>query len=296
MATYDFSVRYYGDAVDTGRMPVRELASSLIALSDAFQEVQRIVNPAEPTLSLDIKATSRGSFVADLMLANGPDLLEKAVDLLTHRDSEAMLNLVGYASVFIGAVKFTQMACNKKIRRQEKLANDQLKVTFTDETTIEIPHSSLEAYRSIEFRKSVHEVMRPNNLDGMAGIEFSSVKTEKIDIKREDYAAFYVPEVPEQELKTEISEAYLKIINVAFEHGKWKFSDGINQFFATIEDEEFKAQVEKNECQFGSTDTLKVRLRLMQRLTANGLKSEIFIEKVLEHQIGPRQINLEIEE
>lgn len=52
MATYDFSVRYYGASINDGRMPVRELASSLIALSDSFKEIQQIINPNEKRFRL----------------------------------------------------------------------------------------------------------------------------------------------------------------------------------------------------------------------------------------------------
>ncbi|MEW2975522.1 hypothetical protein AB0996_01100 [Weissella confusa] len=63
MATLDMSVRYFGNNVDDGRMPVRELAPALIALSESLQEIQRLENPAEAPLPLDIQATEKGAFV-----------------------------------------------------------------------------------------------------------------------------------------------------------------------------------------------------------------------------------------
>ncbi|HFK6718069.1 TPA: hypothetical protein ACGY1E_002343, partial [Listeria monocytogenes] len=114
-------------------------------------------------------------------------------------------------------------------------------------------------------------------------------------ILKEDYSLFEVPQTKNKELEPTISEVYLQIINVAFEHGKWKFSDGTNQFFASIEDEEFIAAVEKNQQQFGSTDTLRVILQNNQQLTSNGLKSEFVVTKVLEHLKGAQQIALDLE-
>lgn len=96
MATYDFSVRYYGTAINDGKMPVRELASSLIALSDSFKDIQQIINPNEKTVSLDIKATEEGSFIVDLILANGADVFSKTIDMLSGKESTAFANLVVY--------------------------------------------------------------------------------------------------------------------------------------------------------------------------------------------------------
>ena len=83
------------------------------------------------------------------------------------------------------------------------------------------------------------------------------------------------------------------MLNVAFEHGKWKFSDGSNQFFATIEDADFMESVSKGNQQFSTNDRLKVRMRTVQKVTINGLKSEIFIEKILEHIPGAIQLELD---
>ncbi|QFR62681.1 hypothetical protein LH991_01080 [Schleiferilactobacillus harbinensis] len=118
MATYNFTVRYYGKALDAHRIPVRDLAPSLLALSEAFQEIQHIQNPTEPDLSLDIQASDNGSFLVDLILANGPDLLNRAMNLLNSQPSTALINLSGYVALFIDAVQLIK-----------KLARVCLKIT-----------------------------------------------------------------------------------------------------------------------------------------------------------------------
>lgn len=103
MAKYDFSIRYYGNALEDGRIPIKDLAPSLLALSESFHEIQKISNPNEPELSLDIKATSEGSFIVDLLLSNGKDLLNQAISLLTNKENEAVLNLASYVSIFFSS-------------------------------------------------------------------------------------------------------------------------------------------------------------------------------------------------
>lgn len=96
----------------------------------------------------------------------------------------------------------------------------------------------------------------------------------------------------EKQLNSEISEVYLQIINVAFEHGKWKFSNGSSQY---IVDEDFLQAVKKNEQRFGSTDTLKVKLQTVQSLDTNGkLKSAYTVLKVLDYIKDSEQIELDL--
>lgn len=45
MAKYNLSVHYDGEGLQENRIPVADLAPSLIALSDTFQQIQKLVNP-----------------------------------------------------------------------------------------------------------------------------------------------------------------------------------------------------------------------------------------------------------
>lgn len=79
---------------------------SLLALSEALHNSKEIINPTADSISLDINTTEKGSFVMDLILANGADLLTKTLDLLTGKESDAVLNLKAYLSTFIGVIAF----------------------------------------------------------------------------------------------------------------------------------------------------------------------------------------------
>lgn len=293
MATYDFSVRYYGTAINDGKMPVRELASSLIALSDSFKDIQQIINPNEKTVSLDIKATEEGSFIVDLILANGADVFSKTIDMLSGKESTAFANLVVYIETFGGAMALLKPLHKEKVQEKKTLPDGYVKLTLTDGTVIETHSNSLRAYQNVEFRNNLKNVVEPLEKDGIDGMEINSKHNNKIIVKKEDLENFDIPTPEDKQLESTISEDYLQIINVAFEHGKWKFSDGTNQFFANIEDADFIKTVMENKTQFGSTDVLKVKLRTNRRFTREGLKSDFIIEKVLEHIKGSQQIELD---
>lgn len=295
MAKYDLSVRYYGDALEDNSIPIKELAPSLLSLSEAFQEIQTIVNPNEEQLSLDIKATEKGSFIIDLILVNGKDFLNQAVSFLSGDETKAFTSLVMYVKTFVGSVNFIKKLKNTTVDKSEGSTDGKVKITFKDGTTIEIPKESIEATKSIEFRKSMNQVIKPLQSEGIEGIDFYYEKSETVKIEKIDVSAFEVPEIEDKELETSETEVYLQILNVAFEHGKWRFSNGSNTFYASIEDEAFIDSVKKNQQQFGSTDTLKVKLRTTQTLDKERkLKSEFVVLEVLEHNKGSKQLELNL--
>ncbi|KST78414.1 hypothetical protein AAAQ13_01945 [Lactococcus lactis subsp. lactis] len=289
MAQYEMSIRYAGEALEDGRMPIKDLAPALLAISGALQEIQRIKDPNQPTLAVDIKATKKGSFIVDLILANGPDVFSRAVDLLTSRDTEAFLNLVGYGSLFFGMFKLIK----SKTKKEEKLESGQTKITLDNGETVIMGDSDLQVYRSVEFRTQIRQAVTPLEKEGIDSIEFSSEKIEKLKITKSDVKSFDVPNIKDEEMPSSTSIIYVQLLNVAFEHGKWRFFDGSSKFFATIEDEGFMEAVTKGTQQFSTNDRLKVKLRTEQKMTARGLESEFYIEEVLEHIPGAVQLELD---
>lgn len=297
MATYDFTVRYTGNAVETGRILICDLAPSLLAMAEAMKEIRNVINPAGEKVDLAIKATDKGSFVVDLILANGDDLFTTMVDLLTSKRSEALAQLITYLEVFGGVLAFAIAAYKRKIRKQDQISEGRAKITFDDGTEVKVPVDSLKACQNIVVRQTVNQTLAPLTRQGIDSIEFASAKTTTISVAKHNVVVFDVPEVTESFFEPTIANVYLKIITVAFTKGnKWKFSDGQLQFFATIEDDAFLDLVSENRLEFGASDTLKVRLRMSQRtVIGTGLRTDYVIEKVLEHVKGGQQIELEFE-
>ena len=295
MATYNLSIRYAGDAINDGRIPVKDLAPSLLALSDSFQEIQKIIDPESEPVSLDIKATEKGSFLVDLVLANGKDIVSNVISFLTSNPTTAIINLSALVTTFYGVFKLTKSFYNKKIERKESLSNGDVRITLNDGTTIATNEKILKSYQNLDVRTSIHDIVQPLERKGLNSLEISSEKEVKITVDKKDYEKFKVPKPNDKELDDKTTTEYLQIESVAFEHGKWKFFDGTNKFFAEIKDEEFIDKVSKNQTQFGSTDILKVELRKKTFQTTDGLKNEYTIEKVLEHKKGPQEIELDFD-
>lgn len=131
MAKYDFSVHYDGPALENNSIPVQDLAPSLLSLSEAFQVIQRLNHPDQLPLSLNINATKEGSFVAELFLVNGQNLIKDAVNLLNGDASTAFINLTEYVEIFVGVVDVIKKVADHHIKAKEE-KQGQVIITLDD--------------------------------------------------------------------------------------------------------------------------------------------------------------------
>ena len=216
MARYNFSVHYNGSGLEDHRIPISDLAPSLLALSTTFQEIQSIVNPEEPTLSLDIVANEKGSFNVDLILANGADLFTKVIDFLNSDLSNAIANLTNYVNIFIGTIGLTKALADSKIKDKSEPKNGFIKITLDDETEITIPKDVLASYLNVEVRKGIKESIKPLEKDGIDDISFYHDKDQKTSIVKKEYQMFDVPSIKAKELEISESTVFLQIVNASF--------------------------------------------------------------------------------
>lgn len=293
MAKYEFSVRYAGDAIVDGRIPIKYLAPSLLSLSEALQEYQTIAYPYQEPVSLDIKATDEGSFIVDLLLVNGKDLLSQAIDMFTGKESDAIQALIAIVTGFSGAIAFIKKLSKSTPTAKEEVGGGEIKIIFDDKTSLTVPKEAYTASKNIEFRKRTKEFVKPLDKAGINTIEVIRESEESLTITKEDKISFEVPELKETELDPTEATMYLQIINISFAGEKWKLTDGSKPFYAKIEDKEFVTNVKNNKTQFGANDTLKVLLRTNQKITSSGLKPEYAVIKVLQHIKGNQQIEFD---
>lgn len=294
MSEEHFTVAYDGPALATHRMRVADLAPALIALSDAIRSAQAVLIPSEPAVTLDIKAAPReGSFVLDLILNDGPTFYERIVDLFSSKDADAAANLGEFIGWVVGAGLLIKQLFGKKVRSERTEAGITT-ITLDDGTTITTEAESVALYRSITFRQSMRKVVAPLDLEGVDTLDITSSR-ESLRVTAEDVVAFEVPEVVDEEVLDSEREVNLHLVNVAFEHGKWRVSDGSTTFFAGIADEAFVDRVRRNEIVFASGDRLRVMLRHRQFQTMDGLRSEYTVLEVIEHVPGGRQLPLDFD-
>jgi hypothetical protein len=111
----DFVLSFDGPALTEGRMAVGELAPSLLALGALFQEANRIVDPTAPPVTLEVRASDRGSFTAELHVASST--------LVSFFTSDPVV-----ATGLLAGLMISQGAHPKVI--QERLGHSSIKVTL----------------------------------------------------------------------------------------------------------------------------------------------------------------------
>lgn len=297
MAEETFTISYSGELIADGRMSVRQLAPALLALSDAVRETQLVAHPGEPELALDIQALREGSFAIDMIVHEGPGLLQGAIDMLSGREATAAANLGGVVGALFGGVVVIKKLARRLIRGQEALDGGMVRITFDDNTSITIPAVSVELARDKQFRVAASQVVAPLGSEGVDSVQLSSPHEETVEVSESDLPGFDIPANAEEQLSDNERVVALRPVNVAFTEGnKWRVSDGEATFFATVMDVPFLQRVETAQEVFAKTDLLRARLRTRQWRSSDGdLQTEHQILEVLEHVAGPRQVPLPLE-
>jgi hypothetical protein len=294
MAETSFAVRYEGDALSDGRMPVRELAPALLALGELFRIAGTELYPDLPSPTLEAKATEKGSFDVHLILS-APDAWEQVMNMLTAKGSTALTNLEGLVFGSAGIYTVVQKVKRRKIKKTEATANpDMMKIVFEDGTVLEAPAGTVKLYKNPAARKAVRDSVAPAKHEGIRQVEFrpSSTELDPVTVKEGEVDNFDLPSGTEDdELVDDIREAVVTVIKTDFGDGRWKVNDGTATFGVAMEDEGFKDRINRGE-PFRKGDLLRSRIRTIQSTKDGQLQNEHRLIEVIEHIKGTEQLNM----
>jgi hypothetical protein len=293
VAEVEFNLAYDGPAVETGRMPVQDLAPALLALGEFFAETSRTLYPERDPVALSIQATDTGSFLVRLIL-EGRAAWDQFAGLLDSGTGNALANLeaIGFLTFLI-----IKRIAGRKIDAQEPApAPGHIRLTLEDGTSLDIPSQVLTLYENPEVRRQARRVVSPLHRDGVdeVRLEDPDPTQESVVIDKTDLPAFDTPSDEEALLELE-TEMFLEIVRLSFQRGSnWRFTDGTKAFSAPVEDEDFWDRVEDGAEAFRSGDTLHCRVRIIQSHRDGKLHTEYRILQVLVHM--PRGIQMRLDE
>jgi hypothetical protein len=194
-----FSVAYEGLALEDGTMDVRALAPALLALSDIFRTANVTVNPQAPPVSLEIRASDRGSFEGLLDLSQ-PDFIGNLIAILSATGPTALANLL---SIFIGGPQVTlglfgliKRLRGHQVARVEPVNVGTVRLVLDDGTVLEFPAEVLTLYQSVSIQRRAADVMAPLREEGVEAVRFRTDQDITISVEKEDLSAFDVPALP----------------------------------------------------------------------------------------------------
>lgn len=302
MSKYAFYIAYDGPALAHSQMDVRELAPALLALSDLFDEANKVLNDGRATIRLNVQGSFKsGCFGIDLIVFQGAvksllSCLPGREDIATAADIAALLGFsaIGGAG---GLARLLKLLRGRKITKIEM--KDGKAIVYIDNEHFETEEKVIELLRNTRIRQAFEDaITKPLKVDGIdtVGIaESADRESFAIIIEEEEAEYFMAPSIDDEELGERDYETTLQLVGLSFqENNKWRFSDGASLFHALLADPVFLKRIDAHEAVFAKGDIITALIREKQKITKDGIKTDRTIMKVLDHQSAVRQLRLPI--
>lgn len=301
MSSHAFYIVYDGPALANNQMAVKDLAPALLALSDLFDESNKVLNGDKADIRLEVKGTFKsGCFGIDLVVAQ--DFLNSLINLLPSKGAISTAADICEVLSFCGGSTIGLIALLKKIRGRKikKIEVSDKKATiFIDDELIETEAAVIELMRNSKVREAVDTaIATPLEKEGIETVAVTDTPADSdsfLKITAAEASYFKAPIVEDEDLDSREFETNVQLLGVAFqENNKWRFDDGSSKFYADILDRAFIDRVDNHTIAFAKDDILKVKILEKQKITKEGLKTERFIIKVLSHRSAAPQLSLPV--
>ena len=274
-----------GPALADGSMNVRDLAPAMMAVGSFFEAANRITNGERTSVSVNVRATSAGSFQVFFEVVQNleaVDVLRADIgDFLTTANALKAL-LVGGGGLASGIFALIKWLRGRK--PQLTKINESLYTFSVDGETYEVPMELLRLYQDAAVRRNIQDMVRPVKEPGIDRFMLRDAGQTIQEVTKSEVEAFDVPEYQDLLLDEERRHAF-SIVSLAFkENNKWRLTDGQNTFSVSMRDDAFQRRVDNNDIAFAKGDVLVCDLRTIQWQVEDGVKSEYEVIKVVTHR------------
>lgn len=295
MSEATFTIVYDGPALRDHSMDVRDLAPAMLGLGELFDAANLALNGDGARIKVQVKATEPGSFqiTFEVLQTMGSHLLA----ILAGQSVTAANNLVGLIvgvpAVSLGLWQLVKRLRGKTIDAVRPLADNSVRITIGSEE-IDIPVTLLRLYQDVAVRTATQKVIEdPLKKEGIETFEARRDKEVVVTVHKSEASSFEKPEIADSILVDDIRRSAFSIISLAFkEDNKWRLNDGSNAISASINDADFLSKVDANLISFSKGDILVCDVRVVQKQTESGLKTEYTVVHVIEHRPATRQLPL----
>lgn len=301
MSQTSFQVVYDGPALAGSTIDVKELAPALLALGDVIEQANITLNDGHTKIALRVNASFKsGCFGIDFSVVQS--LLDQALGLFKQTpvaSAKELVELLGFVggSVVgggVGVIKVIQWLRNRTIKEVVLLDNGRVRI-MVDGDSLETELATIELLRNFRLRQALQQaIMDPLERNGYESVAITDGSSGSfVVIEKRDRHYFAAPPAEEEVLSDKEDTANLQIVSVSFrDDNKWRFTDGANSFYAAIMDDGFLNKVRMAEESFTAGDILTVTLRKRQWLSADTMKSEYEVLKVLDHRKAMAQLRI----
>ena len=288
--TLDFALEYDGEALSSHEIDVRQLAPALLNAAELFQAVNRLVNPTDPDVHVNIRATREGSVLLELKLLYEGYVAAGTSPFVVATDG--LLALFGGVAGLIHILKKIGQSGEPESEVTEP--NGITTFIWADNVTLSIETPYRPALDSPSVRNPLWGVVQPLQQTGidvfkleLDGETVSAVESEDLDSFRPDAGA------PEREILTESDrETYLTIRSTPFDTGlRWRFTEGDFSMSAFVTDREFNQRIEDRLETFAKGDVLHCRLHTTNWRDSRGIHADFRVIEVIE-KVPPASPNI----
>lgn len=302
-----FQIVYSGPALENNEMDIRELAPALLAVADLLEETNQAIYGDDSKITVNVHGTFKsGSFGIDFSVIQ--NIGQNLLVALNSPGVTACANLLQLLGIFQsdGLINFIKKLGKDKIGAIDDIGENKVNIhiirteTKTETTTKEEIFTAdkdiLVLFKNPKIRGSLEKIFtEPLNRPGIDEVKTISDESKEkyISVKKEESEIFTMPDMQDEVLGSNDSEAFLQVVSLSFkEDNKWRFARGENVFYATMADVDFLNKINNNEEYFSKDDILKVILNSKDILTNKGIKLEYKVVKVLEHRPAKIQLKL----
>lgn len=302
-----------GDA--SAGIDVFKFAPALLSVGELVREGHKTLHPREGELAINVRPFQEGSFIIDILLFY-PALLQATIDIAQNTSLENLksiktsLEAIGLIKGILagGSISLIALAALLKgeklnISAIKKIGPNLLSIhigntnyTFNDAVFKLISNKNVE-----KMVQNIGEGLEKIDVDGVESYIKEDEEKSKVTVKKEEIPLLRKYSIQrgkeEEEINENTTTVYLNPQRGSFigESRHWSFTRGsaAESIQPIIKDEDFLKKIMSGKIRLTKNDTLKVRLKEIQKIKEGVLSSVVHeILEVQEYTSAPNQGDL----